>query len=155
MAVTFQKELFVQLMPELPPLFFRHWSEVILPKERLPLDPDWARYNLMEAQGNLHIMTARADGRLIGYYFAVVVPNLHCKSALTAYSDMFYVLPEYRGSGWGMCGTGYKLIVEMEKVLRGLGVRKSYLVTKAHLPITIILKRLKYFLVERLYVKLF
>lgn len=148
MTITFQKEAFFKLMPELPPLFYEHWKATELDPDIMQLDIDWIRYLKMEAAGVLHIMTARLDRDLVGYYFAIVVPRIHCKGALTAYSDMFWVTPLAR-KGW----TGVKLFTYTEKMLRDLGVRKSYIVTKVHLPLTILLKRLKYKFEEKLHAK--
>ena len=148
MTITFQKEMFLKLMPELPEFFLIHDSEVE-ESDNTPIDVDWQRYLGMEANGLLHIMAARDGKKLIGYYIAMVVPHLHRKHRLCAYSDMFFLLPEYR-NGW----TGYKLFTETEKMFKSLGVRKSYLVTKVKMPITIMIKRLKYVLIERVHIKM-
>lgn len=147
--ITFKKESFTQLMEELPPLFHEHWLEVARDKKAIPLDMDWKRYIEMDAMGQLHTMTVREDGILVGYFVAIVWTHLHYKTSLTAWSDIFYLHPAYR-SGW----TGYKLFVHVEAMLKTLGVQKSYVMTKAHLPINIIMKRLKYRLVERVFTKL-
>lgn len=149
MTITYQKEWFSKIMPELPEIFLEHWKEVGLDRDKVPLDPDWNRYVFMEAQGFLHVTTARDDGRLIGYYVAIIMPHLHYKTSLTAFSDIFYLRPEYR---FGL--TGYRLFTETEKYLKLLHVQKSYVMTKAHLPINIIMKRLKYKLIERIFTKL-
>lgn len=120
----------------------------------IPLDPAWHWYVDMELSGCYHMMTVRDEGILVGYYGAIVKPHLHYKTSLTAWSDILYILPEYRKTGWGLAGTGYRLICEAEKMLKDLGVQKSYLMTKAYLPIKIIVKRLKYRLTEIIYTKL-
>ena len=136
-------------MHELPVIFYEHWKEIALDKKVIPLDPDWNRYATMDSQGYLHMMTVRDDGILIGYYLAIVMSHLHYKSSMTAWSDIFYLHPDYR-FGW----TGYKLFVHTESMLKKLGVQKSYVMTKAHLPINMLMKRLKYRLIERTFTKL-
>jgi hypothetical protein len=148
-TVTFQEEAFSSLISELPELWNRHWDEVALDKEAVPLAPDWMGYKELERLGMLHIMTARADGKLIGYYFAFVRPHLHYRHTQHAWSDIFIILPEYRK---GL--TGYRLFVETEKMLKSLGVRKSYVVTKVHIPLKMLMKRLGYRFIERVYSKL-
>ncbi len=148
-VIAYQKETWAKLLPELPALFVMHWQEVGLDREKIPLDPDWERYALLEAQGILHMVTARDDGILIGYYVALVLPHLHYKSSRTAFSDIFFIHPEYRR---GL--TGYKLFLETEKMLKKLGVQKSYVMTKQHLPLNILMKRLKYRFIEKIYTKL-
>jgi GNAT superfamily N-acetyltransferase len=145
MAITFQKELFGLIAPELPDLWLRHWEEI---DQENRLDPDWQKYLVMEATGLLHVITARNTKKLIGYYMAVVTPQLHDKTCLMAFSDTLYILPEYR-VGW----TGYKLIREAGKMLKVLGVKKSYLVTKKNFPLIMLLKRLGYIFTEKIYVK--
>lgn len=149
MAITFQKELFTRLMPELPELFIKHDAE-ISEAETTAIDPDWRRYIALEVAGSLHVITVRDGRKLVGYYIGMIMPHLHRKHKLCAYSDLFFILAEYR-SGWA----GYKLFVEVEKMLKALGVHKSYLVTKHAYPITMIVKRLKYSLVELVHTKIF
>jgi hypothetical protein len=148
MTITFQKESFTALLPELPELFILHDSE-ISEDETTPIDPDWRRYIALEVSGALHVMTVRDGQKLVGYYIAMVMPHLHRKHQLCAYSDLFFIKMAYR-NGWA----GYKLFVNAEKMLKELGVHKSYLVTKAQYPITIIVKRLKYALVELVHTKI-
>ncbi len=154
MGLTFQKESFTAIMPELPEIFCRHWEEIALDKTAIKLDPDWERYMAFDASGVLHMLTVREDKKLVGYYLALVMPHLHYKSSLTAFSDIFYILPEHRRSGRGLKNAGYKMFEEVEKMLREAGVQKSYVMTKVHLPITMLMKRLKYRFIERTYTKL-
>lgn len=148
-GVTFQKEPFANLIEELPELWRRHWDEVALDKEAVPLAPAWGEYMELARLGMLHIMTARANGKLIGYYFALVRPHLHYRHTLHGWSDIFIILPEYRK---GL--TGYKLFRETEKMLRELGVQKNYVMTKVHFPLKLLMRRLGYRFIERTYSKL-
>ena len=147
--ITFQKESWIDLLPELPAIFLAHWEEVALERTVIPLEPDWERYSRMDLEGVSHMLTVRDDGILVGYYHAIVMPHLHYRSSKTAWSDLIYLHPEYRK---GL--TGYKMLKHAEKMLKDLGVQRSYLMTKAHLPINILMKRLKYRLVERTFTKL-
>lgn len=136
-------------MPELPEIFLRHHDEIEEDRS-VELDPAWDRYVAMEIQGMLHVTTVRDGARLVGYYMAIIAPQMHHKTRLAAYSDMFYLREEYR-FGW----TGVRLFIETDKMLKRLGVKKSYLVTKAKQPITMLLKRIGYVLAEKVYIKLF
>lgn len=141
-------------MEELPPLFHEHWLEVGLHRKQIPLDPDWKRYQDMDAGGQLHMITVRDEGILVGYYLAIVWTHLHYKTSKTAWSDLLFILPGYRATGRGMVNTGYELLKYMETSLKSAGVQRTYLMTKAHLPINILMKRLKYRLIERVFSKL-
>lgn len=136
-------------MPEFPVIFAEHWREVAMDHNVIPLDPDWQRYASMEVSGNLHTMTVRDDGVLIGYYNAVVSTHLHYKNSLTAWSDLVYLLPAYRNSGRGLVSTGYTLLRRTNAMLKKLGVQKSYLMTKTYIPLNILTDRLKYRDTER------
>ena len=149
MTLTFQKELFAAIAPELPPLFMKHWEEVALDRDVIKLAPDWIGYVALEAQGALQVVTARDDGKLVGYYFVFIRPNLHYRDSKTAFTDIFYLDPDYRE---GL--NGLKLFTAMEGLLRAQGVQKFYVVTKVHLPLTMLMKRLKYRFIERIYTKL-
>jgi GNAT superfamily N-acetyltransferase len=146
--ITYRKERFVDLAPELPPLFKRHWEEIALNRDKIPLNPQWAAYGRLEQGGALHIVTARHQGELVGYFFCIVVPDLHY-GILTCHDDLFYILPEYR-KGW----IGYRLFSSCEKMLRALGVQRVYCRTKVDHPVDKLLVRLGYRLIERVYAKL-
>ena len=122
MALTYQRERLVEIIHDLPALFAAHWVELGSEDE---LEPDWVRYAGMDASGVLHCLTVRDEGKLVGYFFALITPSLHYKSLLTAYSDGFFLLPEYRK---GMAGV--KLLTLAEKYLAELGVKTVYLVTR-------------------------
>ena len=154
MAITIQKESFTEIMDELPPIFEEHWLEVAMDHKFIELDPDWQRYMQMEAQGMLHMMTVRDEGILVGYFVNIVLTHLHYRKSLTAFSDILYLLPDYRTSGKGLSSTGYRLLRATEKMLKGLGVQKSYLMTKNYIPLNMLTKRLKYRLSEKVYTKL-
>lgn len=152
--ITYQKEWFGKIMPELPDIFYAHWQEIALEKKAIKLAPDWNRYIALEAAKMLHIMTVRDNGILIGYYFGLVSSHLHYKASLTAWSDLFFVLPEYRTAGFGLIGIGQRLLREAEKMLKDLGVQRHYMMTKQHLPLNMLMKRLRYKLVEKVYTRL-
>ena len=147
--LSFQKERFSDILEELPEIFYRHWEEVALDRTVITLDPDWERYAQLDKMNQLHMMTVRDDGVLIGYFLAFVWPHIHYKSSMTAWSDIFYLMPEYR-FGW----TGYKLFKHAEKMLKVLGVQKSYVMTKRHIPLNMLMKRLGYRLIEKVYTRL-
>ena len=78
--LTFQVEPFSRIADELPPLFARHWEE--LGEAGIPLDPDWNRMFISEAQGQLKVTTARCGGVLVGYIFNFLGRHPHSQSSL-------------------------------------------------------------------------
>lgn len=148
MAITFQKEWFLTLMPELPTLFLEHYEEIALDKEHMVLNPGWKQYVNLETAGVLHILTARDEGKLIGYHFNLCYPHLHYSDVLCSFSDMFFMLPLYR-KGY----TGVNMFIANEKMLKELGVKKMFVMTKVHKDMRPVMKRLKYKFIERIFSK--
>ena len=58
------EESFASVSGELTPLIIRFWREA---KRTEELDPDWMGLLRMEAFGQLALLTARADGPLVGF----------------------------------------------------------------------------------------
>lgn len=76
----------------------------------------------MEAKGILHILAVRDDGKLVGYHMSLIFSHIHYHLAgLMAFTDVYYVRPEYRRGT-----TGVVLFTEAERVFRELGVVKAY-----------------------------
>ncbi len=118
--LSFQVELFSAIVDELPPLFARHWKE--LGEQDIPLDPDWNRMFVMEAQGQLKIVTARAGDVLVGYIFNFLGRHPHSRSSLYSTIDNMWLDPAYRG------GLAVLRWLRMnDAVLDELGVKKRYI----------------------------
>lgn len=137
------------LRGEMVPLLVRHWKEVALNHAAVPLDIDEAKYRELDEKGALHIVTARREGRLIGYHVAIVATHLHYASTLHGITDVYWIDPELRH---GI--TAVRMFSRVEKELKGLGVRKLFTATKLHLDQGRLFESLGYKPVERLYAKL-
>jgi GNAT superfamily N-acetyltransferase len=141
-------ERFSDVIEEAKPLLARHWEEVALNKDTVPLDPDWARYAAVEALGQLSVVTVRAAGRMIGYCCMVVQPGLHYRSCLEARMDIFWIAPEYRGRMGGV-----RLFRAVEAELKRRGVKRMYVGSKLHKDSSRLFEALKYKEIERWYSK--
>lgn len=146
--LDFNKESFFAIMGELPPIFLEHYKEIALDQGRMPLQPAWQRYIELEQSDILHILTVRHKGRLVGYHFNFVYPHMHYASTLCSFSDMFFILPQYR-QGFN----GIKFFIENEKMLKVIGVKKMFVMTKVHKEVQPVMKRLKYKFIERIFSK--
>ncbi len=131
------------------PLWQRHWEEIGTDKDRIPLDPDWQKYNELFLAGALHILGARdSNGVLVGYVFSIVGPHIHYKSTRVAFFDLYWLAPEYRK------GTnGVRLFKETEKSLREHGVVKVFGQTKTFKDVSMIFQRLGWKHVESVFTK--
>ena len=66
--LTASVESFMENRAELELLFPKHWEELALNKDKVPLSPDWNRYKSVEDVGMLSFVALRQDGKLVGYF---------------------------------------------------------------------------------------
>jgi GNAT superfamily N-acetyltransferase len=137
--IEFGVEGFDQARSEIKGLISLHYEEIALNKEVIPLDPDWDRYKTLIANKLAYLITARDDGKLIGYSIFFVTNHLHYKSTLYANNDLLYLHPNYRK---GMIGP--RLIQYSEQFLKALGVSKILWHVKFNKDFTRILHHMGY-----------
>lgn len=126
--ITFHEERWRDFYKEAQYIFPQHWADLALDQDKIQMSVDNAKYEQMDDLGILHIVTARRDGRLIGYFLAFLMIHPHYKDAgLMAIADIYYLLPEERSGG-----TGARLFAEVEESLKRRGVVKAYLSCKIH-----------------------
>jgi methylase of polypeptide subunit release factors len=125
--ITYQVETWASMLPEASQIFPRHWEELALNQDKIKDDLDYERYALLAEKGNLHVVTARSNGILVGYAIFIIMTHGHYKSSgLMALSDMYYVLPEFRN------GTGTRMFCEIERSLKEKGVILAMTSCKVH-----------------------
>lgn len=151
----FAWEPFGDCIVEAQPLLHRHWEEVALNKGSIALDPDWDTYFALASAGRLHVLTARVEGRLVGYLSMVMGRLLHYRQVLWAESDIFWLDPSWR---LGM--TGIHLFKLGEQGMRSLGCRRIDFTPKLHFEaerggVGRILEHLGYKPIETTYSKTF
>ena len=144
--ITCQVEPFPPFLQEVKPILPIHWEELALHKEKVPLDPQYNVYLERDAQGGVISVTAREDGKLIGYFVGFIAPGLHYQTCLTCTMDIFYVHPDHRGGG-----TGYHLFKSAEKELKRRGVQRLFVGSKLHKDASWLFEKLGYEEVERYY----
>ena len=110
-------------------LLARHWEEVAVDHDIIPLAPDWDRAFALQAAGVLRTAALRRNGRLIGYNAFHVLQPLHYRLTTHAINDVLYVDPDERGTA------GLRLLRGTEQMLRELGVVKVVYHTKLHVAI--------------------
>jgi GNAT superfamily N-acetyltransferase len=145
---TYQREDFFTVKAEIGDLIYQHWQEIALNKDRIELNPDWSFYEALFESGHLGVYTVRNNKKLVGYFIVVVRNNPHYKDHLFAINDIIYIDPEYRK---GL--VGFKLIRNVERDLKKLGVSVLVINTKTHKPFDSLLDRLGFNLTERVYTK--
>lgn len=115
--MKYAKEFFADVIEEIKPLLERHWHEIALNKDKIPFDPDYDKYEVLEEEGILDIFTARDDeDTLCGYCITFTIPHLHYKTTIASNVDILFVTPEHRGKM-----TGVRLIAFTEQQLKEQG----------------------------------
>jgi hypothetical protein len=152
--VVFAWERFHAIAREIAAPFAQHAAEVNVETAHIPIEPDWNRLLQLDLAGILHVLTARFEGRLVGYVVDFVLPSLQHASTLSAIVEGVWLDPVYR-QGW----TGYNLLKENDAGLRRLGARFARFEVTSHFAadrgtLGLLLKRLGYKLVGHTYLRL-
>lgn len=129
-AVTVCVENLMAARAELEPVIPKHWEEIAIFRDKVPLDPDWDSFAALEEQGKVLFVALRQAGELVGYFVGLITPSLHYKTTLSGKMDLIYILPELRSTGGG------KLL--MDAVLAEgarRGVKMWWMGSKCHKPI--------------------
>lgn len=147
--LTYQKENFSDIKYELQPLLEKHWEEVAIYKDKVPYAPDWERYHNLESSGQLHIVTVRDAGELVGYYVSIISQGLHYRFTKYAINDIVLIKPEYRNARVGV--DLFKYTERLLKEQEGVAVMTVHM--KTFLPFDSLCEGLGFDYAERLYTK--
>ena len=114
-------ETYADVVEELKVLYRHEWDEVAPNRDRpqAAMQIDYARYAAMDALDMVMVTTLRDGSALVGYFNVLISPALHSMSCLTAYHDMFYILPAYRGRYGSV-----RLLRTVKKALQARGVHR-------------------------------
>jgi GNAT superfamily N-acetyltransferase len=158
MTIKYQQEFLESCLDEAKVLLEKHWKEIALNKDKIKLNPDWEAYAELEAVGKLKIFTARdftntqpkdlSQGTLVGYFVVFVDRHIHYKDHIFAVNDLLFLSEEYRK---GL--TGVKLIKFAEGCLKSDGVSVMIVNTSTKKPFDVLMNRLGFNLIERVYSK--
>jgi hypothetical protein len=148
--MIFAVEKFSDIVQELKDLIFEHWREVTSEPETRPLDVHWDQYFELEKQNMIFALTARADGRLVGYIIHLIYRPLHYRYMLMASDDAHFLKKEFRKGPAAM-----KMFKAAEKALKELGVNSVTYHSKTRPEINkrLVFERLGYSAHEYLFVK--
>lgn len=144
--ITAHVESFEENLEYLKPLLPIHYKELALNQDKVPLSPQFDKYVATEKQGGLIFVTLRKAGEMVGYFIGFIAPGLHYSTCLTCQMDIFYVLPDHRGSG-----TGFQLFKFVEQQLKRRGVQRMFVGSKMHKDASWLFEKLNYTPVETYY----
>ena len=146
--ISYRVEEYEDILEELLELYPLHYNEVAMDKKEIPLDPDIDAYIALQNTGVLHILTVRDDEKLVGYHKSFICNHIHFNSTKVAYTDLYFLLPEYR-KGF----IGINLFKILEGKMKELGVKKIYTMTKVKKDNSALFNRLGYTKAEYAYTK--
>jgi GNAT superfamily N-acetyltransferase len=117
-AITYKVERFAHVVKEMTPLWHREWAELGQEHYKIDLDPDWDRYLQYDLAQILHLITARADGKIVGYILLFAFGHIHHVNVLWAQGDHFWLDPSYRKGR-----TGINLFTQAKLHAKALGCK--------------------------------
>lgn len=120
--LVFAVEAYLPAVEELRVLHAELWAEKARDHDAIPLDMNYQAYEDFAVLGALHLVTARHDGKLVGYHLSVIHPHLHYKTILTCYTDLFYLRKDFRT---GL--TGYKMLKFFRDSVKERGAKLVYM----------------------------
>lgn len=135
--ITAQVEPFPPFLEEVQPLLPRHWEELALNKDKVPLDPQYDIYLARDARGEVMTITLRDAGKLCGYFIGFIAPGLHYRTCLTLTMDIFWLAPEHRGAMGGV-----KLFRAVMREAKRRGVDRMFAGSKCHADASVLFERL-------------
>jgi GNAT superfamily N-acetyltransferase len=136
-GLVFALERKATFWAEAQALFPLHWEEVAKDKHIMQLDVDEHYYSECERTGKILYVTARFEGRLVGYVWWLMYFHPHYKTVKCAQGDIHYLAPEHRT---GL--NGYLLLKHAVKVARAAGAVYCFLREKVGQEHPAMLRRL-------------
>jgi GNAT superfamily N-acetyltransferase len=125
-SVTFQLEAWETFWRDGQDLFIAHHREAG-PVEGMPFNPHEKAASTLDHMGVLQILTARCDGKMVGYLLFYIEPSLESKDVLLGIQSAFYVVPQQRGIGPMLHAFAVKHLKSMgvQRLILRAGVRGS------------------------------
>ena len=117
MSIALEWEQASVVFDEFQELFDAHYIEIYGKPEKV-LKTIFAQ---MEAMGSIYLLTARDDGKPVGYYVMSLSPSIYIPTRMEAKELGIYVTPDYRKQG---ITTAMQEV--MDKALKDKGIHTVY-----------------------------
>jgi hypothetical protein len=145
--ITYQLESWDEYRRNIKELWQEHYEELAQNKRKV-MRPHDEYYKVCEQLGMLQLLTARSDGKIIGYCITMVKPHPHYADTLCGFEDAYFLSKDYRK---GM--VGIRLITETEKFLKQRNVQEIIFMEILSKPLGRLLEYLKYKHTHRVWIK--
>jgi len=103
---------------EMSLLWAGHWQEAGVDPKRYAFKPSVRTYLRLLRDEKLHLVLARCEERIVGYFVGLIAHHLHAGSTLACHADHFYLEPTARRGLEGL-----RLVRFAEQSLRDRGVK--------------------------------
>lgn len=146
--ITYALEPWARYYRDCQTLWLEHYDEIAVQKDRMPMRPDVAAYQGLEAMGALQILVARDDGRMVGYVVSIIRPHMHYADVQCGFEDAYFLTKSHRR---GMIGV--RLISQAVRHMRAVGCKKAFFTTKLALDMGRIFEHLGFAQTDAIYSK--
>lgn len=116
--LTYQLESFESFYAGAQELMEEHHREVARDKAHLQVSLDLPRYRVLDARGELLILTARHEGKMIGYLMVALARHPHY-AVRCGFEDAHFLSKSYRQ---GLRNPWFRLVELAENLARELGL---------------------------------
>lgn len=137
-------------LDEAKDILYRHWEELAVNKDKIPLSPDKEKYHQLQEVGVIkNIVVYNEKDEVVGYSVLLIQPALHYSCDVFAHVDIIYVDKQYRKSSLGA-----RLLLATENIAKENGASVILHHAKPNVPMIIKpLEKLNYKLYEFIYGK--
>ncbi len=142
--IEYREERLTDIAPEMNELVLLDWQE--MEGEGEEPCPNWALYNELEKKEVLHTTTVRSNGDLVGYCINILHYHLHYKKKYISSTDAFFLHKDHRK---GLIG--YKLLKKSFNLAKQRGVNCCLITVKLSQDYPMLLKRLGFKPMEKIY----
>lgn len=99
MTITFQSEQFAAFYSDAKAMIEQHWKEAASMPDIRKLVINEDAFLKSDAAGMLICVTARDDGKLVGYIIGYLVAAFHTAESKQGHQNYYFVMPDQRGNG--------------------------------------------------------
>lgn len=144
--IEYREEVWKDTLPEIMKFLPDHYIEDGEANLGVPFDPRLSLYQEMANKGGILLVTARKDGKVVGYFIGFLSMSLHSKDTLMCQGDGFYVSPAERGQN-----IGFNMFRKVEEICRSKGVKLLFVGYRIDMDASFLFDKLGYKEVERYY----
>ena len=146
--MIYATEKYEDILPELKEIYIPFFKEVDIYPEKPEPNVDHWQFIALDEANSLQLVTAREDGKLVGFHISSIQKDIFYQHITTGYVLCYYLLPEYRGNG-----NGTKMFVYADESFKKRGVERIFMSRKIYIDNEKLFENLGYRQLEAGYTK--